>query len=95
MPPRQATCLPGTPGGAAVLTIRLNVAAQAAPEITFYAQFPNEMHKRQIRQKTANKIVTKSIFSDVSSQDGNAFFLKEKRQKMRRPIAGPPLPAVS
>ncbi len=33
------------------------------------------------RQKTANKIVTKIIFSDVSSQDGNALFLKEKMIK--------------
>jgi hypothetical protein len=45
---------PCTPGGAAVLMIRLNVAAQAALEIIFYAQFPNEMHKRQNKQKTAN-----------------------------------------
>ena len=69
---------PRTPGGAAVLTIRLNVAAQAALEIIFYAQFPNKMHKRQNKQKTANKFATESIFSDVSSQGGNAFFLKEK-----------------
>jgi hypothetical protein len=46
------------------------------------------MHKRQKRQKTANNIVTKTIFSDVSSQDGNALFLNEKMIKRE----GGPLP---
>jgi hypothetical protein len=42
--------------------IRLNVAAQAALEIIFYAQFPNEMHKRQNKQKTANKFRYEEYF---------------------------------
>jgi hypothetical protein len=56
-----------------------------------YVQFPNEMHKRQKRQKTANKIVTETIFSDDLSQYCNALFLKEKmlKEKAARCRAAP------